>query len=129
MLSEEGGTPEPDPRPAFDKEAARARYRRTMRSRPMKALGIFTILVILVSWAFGIAAAVAPDVERLPGHDITVGRDACISCHAQPIDNAPAMNHPSTPTCGFCHLQGLPPVDQTSSGAATERMRSIHAVP
>ncbi len=95
----------------------------------MKALGIFTILVILVSWAFGIAAAVAPDVERLSGHDITVGRDACISCHAQPIDAAPAMNHPPAPTCGFCHLQGLPAVDRTSSGAAVEHMRSIHAVP
>ncbi len=97
----------PDP-PAFDIEAARARYRRTMRGRPMRALGIFTILMILVSLAFGVAAAFAPDVERLPGHDITVTREACINCHVRQIEPAPPMSHPSAPTCGFCHLQGLP---------------------
>jgi len=99
-----------------------------MRGRPMKALGVFTILVILISWAFGIAAAVAPDVERLAGHDITVGRDACINCHARQIDAAPAMNHPAAPTCGFCHLQGLPGGEQTS-GAFIERKGSLRALP
>ncbi len=98
-----------DQPPAFDVEAARARYRRMMRGRPMRALGVFTILVILVSWAFGVAAAVAPDVEQLPGHDITVQRPACISCHVRQIEpGTPPMNHPAAPTCGFCHMQGLP---------------------
>lgn len=101
--------PPPESRPPFDIEAARARYRRQMRSRPMKALGVFTIVVILLSWAFGIAAAVGPDVERLPGHDITVPRNTCLGCHVRPINAAPPMNHPSAPTCGFCHLQGPPP--------------------
>lgn len=102
-------TPEPvEVPPAFDIEAARARYRRMMRGRPMRTLGVLTILVILVSWMFGIAAAFAPDVERLPGHDITVNRAACISCHVRQIEQAPPMNHPSAPTCGFCHMQGLP---------------------
>jgi nitrate reductase cytochrome c-type subunit len=75
----------------------------------MRALGVLTIVVILVSWAFGIAAAIGPDVENLPGHDITVRREACLSCHMRQIEQAPPMNHPATPTCGFCHLQGLPP--------------------
>jgi hypothetical protein len=82
-----------------------------MRSRPMKTLGVFTILVILISWAFGVAAALGPDVVDLPGHDITVRREACISCHVRAIEDAPPMNHPSAPTCGFCHLQGLPPTN------------------
>jgi hypothetical protein len=99
--------PEASP-PAFDIEAARARYRRTMRGRPMRALGVFTILVILLSWAFGIAAAYAPDVDRLPGHDVTVQRAACLNCHVRQIEPAPPMNHPSAPSCGFCHMQGLP---------------------
>ena len=98
-----------DEPPAFDIEAARARYRRMMRSRPMRALGIFTILVILVSWAFGVAAAVAPDVEGLPGHDLTVQRPACINCHVRQIEpGTPPMNHPAVPTCGLCHMLGLP---------------------
>jgi hypothetical protein len=79
-----------------------------MRGRPMRALGVFTILVVLVSWAFGVAAAFAPDVERLPRHDITVTRDACINCHVRQIEQSPPMSHPSAPTCGFCHMQGLP---------------------
>jgi hypothetical protein len=108
--------PPPDAPPAFDIEAARARYRRQMRSRPMRALGVFTVLVVLVSWTLAIAAAYAPDVERLPGHDVTVTRAACVNCHTRQIDNAnagaqaPPMNHPATPTCGFCHVQGPPPV-------------------
>ena len=100
-----------DPPPTFDIKAARARYRRTMRGRPMRALGIFTIVVILLSWAFGVAAAYGPDVERLPGHDLTVARDGCITCHVRQVEAAPPMNHPSAPTCGYCHLQGLPATD------------------
>jgi hypothetical protein len=95
----------PDDAVPFDIEAARARYRRQMRGRPMRILGLFTVAIILLSWAFAAAAAFAPDVERLPDHDITVSRNACLSCHAEPAGTAPPMNHPSTPTCGFCHLQ------------------------
>lgn len=104
----------PDAPPAFDIEAARARYRRQMRSRPMRALGVFTVLIVLLSWGLAVAAAYAPDVERLPGHDVTVTRAACVACHTRHIDNAngaprvPPMNHPATPTCGFCHVQGPP---------------------
>ena len=80
-----------------------------MRGRPMRALVVFTLAVILLSWAFGVAAAIAPDVERLPGHDIGVARERCIACHVRQIEGAPPMNHPSAPSCGFCHRQGLPP--------------------
>lgn len=97
-----------DAPPPFDVEAARARYRRMMRGRPMRALGLFTIVVVLLSWTYGVAAVFAPDVERLPGHDWTVGRDACLACHREPAGEAPPMNHLSAPSCGFCHLQGPP---------------------
>ena len=94
--------------PKWDIEAARARYRRQMRSRPMRLLGIFTVVVILLSWAFAVAAAYGPDVTELPGHDLTVRREACISCHARQSAEAPPMSHPAAPSCGFCHLQGAP---------------------
>lgn len=109
---ENADTPEHDQKagnePAWDIEAARARYRRQMRGRPMRFLGLFTVVVILLSWAFAVAAAYGPDVDRLPGHDITVRRDACIGCHARASADIPAMSHPSAPSCGFCHLQGAP---------------------
>ena len=108
-----GESPPPEPTPAFDIEAARARYRRMMRGRSMRALGVVTIVVFILSWAFAIAAAYAPDVDRLPGHDISVTRDRCIACHVRAIDGAPPMPHPVTPTCGFCHVQGMPQAPAT----------------
>jgi hypothetical protein len=62
----------PPAEPAWDREAARARYRRLMRSWPMRLTYVLVALVILFSWAWGIAAALGPDVETLPGHDITL---------------------------------------------------------
>lgn len=94
---------------AFDKTAARARYRALMRSAPMRFLFALTALVIVVTWIFGIGAAFAPDVKALPDHDITVAVAACKTCHTQTINNAPAFNHAFAPTCGFCHQQGPPP--------------------
>ncbi len=79
-----------------------------MRSRPMRLLGIFTVLVVLLSWAFAFTAVFASDVDHLPGHDITIARDTCLTCHQRLLTAAPPMRHPATPTCGFCHLQGLP---------------------
>jgi mono/diheme cytochrome c family protein len=107
--------PVPDEPPQFDIEAARARYRKMMRSWPMRTLYILLALVILFTWAWGIAAAIGPDVENLPGHDITVPTERCIACHSEAAsaNNAPPMNHPAAPTCGFCHRQGLP---ETSLG-------------
>jgi hypothetical protein len=101
---------EPAP-PAFDREAARARYRKLMRSWPMRLTYLLLALTILFAWGWGIAAAVAPDVELLPGHDITVPTAQCIDCHtAGAVANgAPPMSHPSAPSCGFCHRQGPPP--------------------
>ena len=75
----------------------------------MRLLGIFTLVIILLSWTFAAVAVVASDVERLPGHDLTVGRAACLTCHAGSGATAPPMRHPAAPTCGFCHLQGAPP--------------------
>jgi len=94
--------------PTFDKQAARARYRATMRSPLMRWLYALLALVILASWGIGIAAAIAPDVERLPGHDLSVTPRRCIACHAQPADGAPAMPHMAFPSCGFCHRQLAP---------------------
>lgn len=100
----------PPEEPVWDREAARARYRRLMRSWPMRLTYVLVALVILFSWAWGIAAALGPDVEHLPGHDITVPPSACITCHTTDAAtfNAPLMNHPAAPSCGFCHRQGLP---------------------
>lgn len=104
------GSDEPKP---FDREAARARYRKLMRSWPMRMTYLLLALTILFAWAWGIAAAVAPDVETIPGHDITVPTGECLSCHAgaeggQPKPGVPAMGHPAAPSCGFCHRQGPP---------------------
>lgn len=103
-------TPIEDAPPAWDREAARARYRKLMRSWPMRLIYLLLALTILFAWGWGIAAAVAPDVEQLPGHDITVPTQQCIDCHtsAAAASGAPPMNHPAAPTCGFCHRQGLP---------------------
>lgn len=103
--------PDPEAQPAWDREAARARYRKLMRSWPMRLMYLLLALTILFAWGWGIAAAVAPSVERLPGHDITVPTQACVTCHTTQaaVNNAPIMNHPTAPTCGFCHRQGLPP--------------------
>jgi hypothetical protein len=99
--------PTPSP-PVFDKEAARRRYRATMRSPQMRLLYALLALVILVSWGFGIAAVLAADVERLPGHDFSVPPRQCLACHTQRLEGAPAMPHIALPTCGFCHRQSPP---------------------
>lgn len=101
---------DPQEEPKWDIEAARARYRRQMRGRPMRLLGVFTVVVILLSWAFAVAAAYGPDVTELPGHDITVRPETCIGCHARQSTEAPPMPHPAAPSCGFCHLQAVPTV-------------------
>lgn len=102
--------PPADEPPAWDREAARARYRKLMRSWPMRLTYLLLALTILFAWGWGIAAAVAPDVERLAGHDFTVPTEACITCHTTeaPANGAPPMNHVAAPSCGFCHRQGLP---------------------
>jgi hypothetical protein len=103
---DDAGTPLPS---AFDKEAARRRYRATMRSPLMRAMYILLALVLLASWGLGVVAAIARDVERLPGHDFRVPPHECVACHTQRLDNAPAMPHAAFPSCGFCHRQGPPP--------------------
>src|SRR5262245_21228514 len=97
----------PDP-PAFDKEAARQRYRATMRSPRMRLLYALLALVILLSWGFGAAAVFATDLERLPGHELGVLPRQCLACHTQRLGGAPAMPHVAFPTCGFCHRQSPP---------------------
>jgi hypothetical protein len=62
---------DPPAAPAFDKEAARRRYRATMRGPFMRSLYVLLALVILAAWALGIGAVFARDVERLPGHDLS----------------------------------------------------------
>ncbi|MBA3944926.1 MAG: hypothetical protein H0X37_10250 [Herpetosiphonaceae bacterium] len=107
----------PGERPTFDREAARARYRKMMRGPFMRGVGIFTVVVILLSWAWGAAAAFAPNVEHLPNHDYSVRPARCIACHTQPANAPrpagvalpPRMPHWSAPSCGFCHRQSLPP--------------------
>ena len=94
--------------PAFDKEAARRRYRATMRSPRMRLLYALLALVILASWGFGLAALLAADVERLPGHDLGVPPRQCLACHTPPGGGAPPMPHVAFPTCGFCHRQSAP---------------------
>lgn len=96
--------------PAWDREAARARYRRMMRSWPMRLSYVVLILVLLFAWGWGIAAAFAPDVENLAGHDIAVPVSTCVTCHTAGAQaaGAPVMNHPPAPSCGFCHRQALP---------------------
>ncbi|HEU5103052.1 MAG TPA: hypothetical protein VFU22_28715 [Roseiflexaceae bacterium] len=94
--------------PAFDKEAARRRYRATMRGPYMRSMYVLLALVILAAWGLGIGAAFARDVERLPNHDLTVPPSRCVTCHAQPSSGAPIMPHVTFPSCGFCHRQGPP---------------------
>ncbi len=106
-------TSEPAP---FDKEAARRRYRKTMRGPFMRWMYILLAIVMLAAWGLGIASVFARDVERLADHDLTVPPSRCVTCHTQRTDNAPAIPHLVLPSCGFCHRQG-PPV-RTTSGVA-----------
>ncbi len=99
--------------PAFDKEAARRRYRATMRGPFMRTMNVTLALIILVAWGFGVAAVFAPDVENLPGHDITVPPSRCVTCHTEGTNNAPPMPHVAFPSCGFCHRQGAMPAPST----------------
>jgi hypothetical protein len=116
-MSEQPPIQPADEPPAWDREAARARYRRLMRSKPMIASYILLIVVILFSWVWGIAATVAPSVENLPGHDVTVPVAACVECHTvnAVAANAPPMNHPRAPSCGFCHRQSFPDTPPATS--------------
>ena len=88
----------PPATPAFDKEAARRRYRATMRGPFMRALYVLLALVILAAWGLGIGAVFARDVERLPGHDLSVSPSRCVSCHTAPAARAPAMPHIAFPS-------------------------------
>ncbi len=101
---------DPNAPPPFDREAARVRYKKFMRSWPMRTMYLVLVLTILFAWGWAGAAAFAPSVERLPGHDITVATQACVSCHTDSAvaNNAPPMNHPVAPSCGFCHRQSVP---------------------
>jgi hypothetical protein len=101
--------PEAGP-PAFDKAAARARYRKLMRSTTMRLKYAITVLVILTTWGLGIAAAYAPDVKQLAGHDLSVPVAACKSCHNAGLSTVPTFNHSYAPSCGFCHRQDAPPL-------------------
>ncbi|GAC1548021.1 MAG: hypothetical protein NVS4B8_15090 [Herpetosiphon sp.] len=102
--------------PPFDREAARARYRKMMRGPFMRGVGVVTVIVILLSWLYGAAAALAPNVEHLPQHQFGVSTAQCIMCHttgaqapAVPgVPHPPVMRHPSAPSCGFCHRQSFP---------------------
>jgi cytochrome c553 len=102
---------DPKAPPPFDREAARARYKKFMRSWPMRLMYLVLVLTIAFAWGWAGAAAFAPSVETLPGHDITVPTQACVTCHTDGAvaNNAPPMNHPAAPSCGFCHRQGPPP--------------------
>jgi hypothetical protein len=104
---------EPLAPPAFDKEAARRRYRATMRGPFMRTMNVTLALIILVAWGFGVAAVFARDVENLPGHDISVPPSRCITCHTERTNNAPPMPHMAFPSCGFCHRQGTTPAPTT----------------
>lgn len=105
-----GGEPVEQPAvPPFDKEAARRRYRATMRSPIMRLLYALLGLIIIISWGVGIAAVLAADVEQLPNHSLLVPPRECVGCHTQRLGNAPAIPHVVFPSCGFCHRQGMPP--------------------
>jgi hypothetical protein len=117
---------DPPAQPTFDRAAARARYRATMRGPLMRSMYVLLGVVLLVSWAIGIASVLAKDVEGLPGHDLTVPPARCLACHATAggadsqsapapqvpevagLLPAPPMPHLATPTCGFCHRQSPP---------------------
>jgi len=92
--------------PAFDKEAARRRYRATMRGPFMRSMNIILAIVLLIAWGLGIASVFAKDVERLPGHGFAVPPSRCVACHTQQLEGAPPMPHIAFPSCGFCHRQG-----------------------
>jgi hypothetical protein len=92
--------------PAFDKEAARRRYRATMRGPFMRSMIIMLAIIMLIAWGLGIASVFAKDVERLPGHDFAVPPSRCVACHTQQLEDAPPMPHIAFPSCGFCHRQG-----------------------
>jgi hypothetical protein len=92
----------------FDKEAARARYRKLMRGPFMRAVFALLLITILLSWGLGIAAVYAKSVEQLPGHDLTVAPKTCVACHRSGAANIPPLPHPAAPSCGFCHRQSLP---------------------
>jgi hypothetical protein len=94
------------PAPAFDKEAARRRYRATMRGPFMRSMNILLVIIVLLAWGFGVAAVVAKDVERLPNHDLAVPPSRCVVCHTQQLEDTPPMPHIVFPSCGFCHRQG-----------------------
>ncbi|MBS1965429.1 MAG: hypothetical protein JST60_06365, partial [Chloroflexi bacterium SZAS-1] len=79
--AEQPEQPEQSAPPAFDKEAARRRYRATMRGPFMRTMNILLALIILAAWGFGIAAVFARDIEKLPDHGITVSPSRCITCH------------------------------------------------
>ena len=51
--------------PPFDKQAARQRYRATMRGPYMRMMFVLLALIILTAWGLGIGAVFAGDVERL----------------------------------------------------------------
>lgn len=91
--------------PAFDKEAARRRYRATMRGPFMRSMNILLAVILLVAWGFGIAAVYAKDIERLPNHGLSVAPSRCIACHTEQQAGAPPMPHLAFPSCGFCHRQ------------------------
>ncbi|SRR6266540_1049611 len=93
------------PAPVFDKEAARRRYRATMRGPFMRSMNIILVIILLTAWGFGIAAVFARDVERLPDHDVAVPPSRCVVCHTQQLEHAPQMPHIAFPSCGFCHRQ------------------------
>ena len=97
--------------PAFDKEAARRRYRAMMRGPLMRSLYALLAVVLLAAWGFGIAAAIARDVEQLPGHDLSVPPSRCVACHTQQVGRAPVMPHIAIPSCGSCHRQSPPRIE------------------
>ena len=98
-------SPPDDPKPAFDREAARRRYRATMRGPFMRSMYVMLAIVVLLAWGLGIAAVFAKDIERLPDHDLAVPPSRCVACHTQRLEDAPPMPHIAFPSCGFCHRQ------------------------
>src|SRR5262249_34977936 len=97
--------------PAFDKEAARRRYRAMMRGPLMRSLYALLAVVLLAAWGFGIAAAIARDVERLPGHDLTVPPSRCVACPTGQTGGAPAMPPIARASCGICHRHSPPGIE------------------
>ena len=92
-----------------------------MRGPFMRSLYVLLALVILAAWGLGIGAVFARDVERLPGHDLSVSPSRCVSCHTAPATRAPAMPHVAFPSCGFCHRQGPPDERRNRCGMRNTR--------